>query len=169
MCRKSYSCPSSDSPPAHLVVSASKSTPPPKGGVHAETAAITLAIDSLGNLFGVPTQPASKKNGIPQQLAADAVQVGVIQIAVTDQVALMNARILAGTATFEEVQLFEVKFDLAMDLINGIRRPEAISIGNMFEMQLLITRLSQMGEMSSAVVDALNQALIDMARDPKGA
>jgi hypothetical protein len=165
--------PTHDSPSAHLVVSVSESTPPPKGGVHAQTAAITAAIDSIGNLFGVPTQPAPNSHGIPQQLAADSANVGVIETAISDQVALMNAKISAGTATPAEILALRAKCAAAHLVVVRLNEDwpgdGSVSIYDMFEMQLLMNHLSQMSEMSTAVVDALNQALIDMGRDPKGA
>ena len=45
---------------------------------------------------------------------------------------------------------------------------ESVSIGDMFGMQMLVNHLGQMGEMSSAVISAANQAIIDLARDVKG-
>ena len=43
----------------------------------------------------------------------------------------------------------------------------AISIGDMFEMQMLMNHLSQLSEMSTAVVSASNQAISSMARNVK--
>lgn len=47
-------------------------------------------------------------------------------------------------------------------------RNSAISIGDMFEMQMLMNHLSQLSEMSTAVVSAANTAVTDMARNVKG-
>jgi len=44
---------------------------------------------------------------------------------------------------------------------------ENISIADMFEMQLMMNRLSQLSEMSSAVVSASNSAISSMARNIK--
>lgn len=44
----------------------------------------------------------------------------------------------------------------------------AISIGDMFEMQMLMNHLSQLSEMSTAVVSASNQAITRMAQNVKG-
>lgn len=44
----------------------------------------------------------------------------------------------------------------------------SISIGDMFEMQMLMNHLSQLSEMSTAVVQASNQAIGTMARNLKG-
>ena len=42
-----------------------------------------------------------------------------------------------------------------------------VSVGNMFSMQMLMNRLSQMSEMSTAVVSASNQSISSMARNVK--
>ncbi len=47
-------------------------------------------------------------------------------------------------------------------------RRSAISIGDMFEMQMLMNHLSQLSEMSTAVVAAANSAITTMARNVKG-
>jgi hypothetical protein len=44
----------------------------------------------------------------------------------------------------------------------------SISIGDMFEMQMLMNHLSQLSEMSSAVVSASNSAINRMAQNVKG-
>jgi len=46
-------------------------------------------------------------------------------------------------------------------------RQTSISIGDMFEMQMLMNHLSQLSEMSTAVVSASNQAIQSMARNVK--
>lgn len=46
-------------------------------------------------------------------------------------------------------------------------RRSAISIGDMFEMQMLMNHLSQLSEMSTAVVSASNTAIGSMARNVK--
>lgn len=47
-------------------------------------------------------------------------------------------------------------------------RKSAISIGDMFEMQMLMNHLSQLSEMSTAVVSASNNAILKMASSVKG-
>lgn len=47
------------------------------------------------------------------------------------------------------------------------KRRSAISIGDMFEMQMLMNHLSQLSEMSTAVVSASNTAISSMARNVK--
>ena len=53
--------------------------------------------------------------------------------------------------------------------INQIReRRSAISIGDMFEMQMLMNHLSQLSEMATSVVSASHNAISSMARNVKG-
>jgi hypothetical protein len=47
-------------------------------------------------------------------------------------------------------------------------RRSAISIADMFEMQMLMNHLSQMSEMTTAIVNAANSAIVNMARNIKG-
>lgn len=47
-------------------------------------------------------------------------------------------------------------------------RRSAISIGDMFEMQMLMNHLSQLSEMASGIVSASNSAIMSMARGVKG-
>lgn len=44
---------------------------------------------------------------------------------------------------------------------------DSVSIGNMFDMQLLMNRLSQISEMSTSVLSAANTAITSMARNVK--
>lgn len=44
----------------------------------------------------------------------------------------------------------------------------SISIGDMFEMQMLMNHLAQLSDMSSNVVSASNQAIMTMSRGVKG-
>lgn len=44
------------------------------------------------------------------------------------------------------------------------KKSEDISIGQMFEMQFLMNNLSQLSEMTTAVVSAANASLMSMAR-----
>jgi hypothetical protein len=46
-------------------------------------------------------------------------------------------------------------------------RRSSISIGDMFEMQMLMNHLSQLSEMSTNLVSAANQAINAMARNVK--
>ena len=57
----------------------------------------------------------------------------------------------------------------AQTKLNAIRdRRSAISIADMFDMQMLMNHLSQMSEMTTAVVNACNGAITTMARNVKG-
>lgn len=52
--------------------------------------------------------------------------------------------------------------------LSGIKsRRSAISIGDMFEMQMLMNHLSQLSEMSTSIVSASNSAIASMARNLK--
>ena len=46
-------------------------------------------------------------------------------------------------------------------------RRSSISIGDMFEMQMLMNHLSQLSEMATSVVSASNSAIASMARNLK--
>lgn len=48
------------------------------------------------------------------------------------------------------------------------QRRSAISILDMFEMQMLMNHLSQISEMSTSVVSSANSAISSMARNVKG-
>ena len=47
-------------------------------------------------------------------------------------------------------------------------RRSAISIGDMFDMQMLMNHLSQLSEMTTSVVSAANTSILSMARNVKG-
>ena len=47
-------------------------------------------------------------------------------------------------------------------------RRSSISIGDMFEMQMLMNHLAQLSEMATGVVSASNSAIMSMARSVKG-
>jgi hypothetical protein len=47
-------------------------------------------------------------------------------------------------------------------------RQSSVSIGDMFEMQMLMNHLSQLSEMATSVVSASNSVIMDMARSVKG-
>ena len=52
--------------------------------------------------------------------------------------------------------------------LSGIKsRRSSISIGDMFEMQMLMNHLSQLSEMATSVVSASNSAIASMARNLK--
>lgn len=57
----------------------------------------------------------------------------------------------------------------AKNKLNIIKNNKSsISIADMFDMQMLMNHLSQLSEMSSAVVQASNQSLMGIARGVKG-
>lgn len=57
----------------------------------------------------------------------------------------------------------------AKNQLNQIQsRRSAISIGDMFNMQMLMNHLSQLSEMSTSVVSSANTAIMSMARNMKG-
>jgi hypothetical protein len=68
--------------------------------------------------------------------------------------------------------LFKVITDATISaktkLLEIKNRRSAISIGDMFEMQMLMNHLSQLSEMSTNVVAASNSAITSMARNIKG-
>lgn len=73
---------------------------------------------------------------------------------------------------FEVNQLFHVVHDATISAKVKIgllsARRSAISIGDMFEMQMLMNHLSQLSEMATNVVSAANTAIMSMARNVKG-
>ena len=74
-------------------------------------------------------------------------------------------------AAFDVKQLFAIVNDAtksAMVKLSKIKdRTSGVSIGDMFEMQMLMNHLSQLSEMSSNVVSASNTAVNSMARNVK--
>jgi len=68
--------------------------------------------------------------------------------------------------------LFQVVSDATVSaktkLLEIKNRRSAISIGDMFEMQMLMNHLSQLSEMATNVVAASNAAVSSMARNIKG-
>jgi Family of unknown function (DUF5407) len=66
-------------------------------------------------------------------------------------------KIVADATVSAKAKLLEIK-----------NRRSSISIGDMFEMQMLMNHLSQLSEMSTNVVSASNAAINSMARNIKG-
>jgi hypothetical protein len=68
--------------------------------------------------------------------------------------------------------LFKIVSDATVSaktkLLEIKNRRSAISIGDMFEMQMLMNHLSQLSEMTTNVVAASNAAISSMARNLKG-
>ena len=71
---------------------------------------------------------------------------------VGDLFSLVNTATLSAKAKLLEIQ----------------QRRSAISIADMFEMQMLMNHLSQLSEMSTSVVSASNTSISSMARNVKG-
>lgn len=73
---------------------------------------------------------------------------------------------------FSVQSLFQILNDATSSakqkLIQIKERRSAISIGDMFEMQMLMNHLSQLSEMSTSVVSASNSAIQRMAQNVKG-
>lgn len=66
-------------------------------------------------------------------------------------------RIVSDATVSAKTKLLEIK-----------NRRSAISIGDMFEMQMLMNHLSQISEMATSVVTASHSAISSMARNVKG-
>jgi len=66
-------------------------------------------------------------------------------------------KVLSDATVSAKTKLLEIK-----------NRRSAISIGDMFEMQMLMNHLTQLSEMSTNVVAASNAAISSMARNLKG-
>lgn len=67
------------------------------------------------------------------------------------------------------VQIIDNATASAQNKITDIQnRASAVSIGDMFEMQILMNNLSQLSEMSTAVVSASNSAVKTMAQNVRG-
>lgn len=75
-------------------------------------------------------------------------------------------------SAFSVQDLFKVLNDATasakLKLLEIKNRRSAISIGDMFEMQMLMNHLSQLSEMSTSVVSASNSAIQRMAQNVKG-
>jgi Family of unknown function (DUF5407) len=69
-------------------------------------------------------------------------------------------------ALFSIVNNATVSCKTKLTEIQGKR--SSISIGDMFEMQMLMNHLSQLSEMSTAVVSSSSSAITSMARNVKG-
>jgi hypothetical protein len=117
-----------------------------------------------------------KSQGIPHRVAA----IGETLSAIEGDVAAMHATFTSSSATQAQLEASTFQLDQLIALVNQVSNDaktklstiqsqrEAVSIGDMFEMQMLMNHLSELAEMSTAVVSAANQALLDMARDVKG-
>jgi len=77
-----------------------------------------------------------------------------------------------GEASFDLLQLIalvnQVSNDAKQKLNSISQQTSSVSIGDMFSMQMLMNHLSQMGEMASSVVSAINTAFSNLTRGIKG-
>ena len=82
----------------------------------------------------------------------------------------MSSRFSGGTVhegievqtLFDGIQSAILEAKKKLELIKS--KKDQFSICDMFEMQMLMNNLSQISEMSTAIVSASNQALLSMAR-----
>jgi hypothetical protein len=74
--------------------------------------------------------------------------------------------------SFSLLQLIQLVNQVSTDAkakLNSIsQETSSVSIGDMFSMQMLMNHLSQMGEMASSVVSAINTAFSSLTRGIKG-
>jgi len=75
-------------------------------------------------------------------------------------------------SSFDLIQLItlvnQVSNDAKQKLNSISQETSSVSIGDMFSMQMLMNHLSQMGEMASSVVSAINTAFQSLTRGVKG-
>ena len=92
-------------------------------------------------------------------------------LTLSDQQTMMNA-VGAQSQVFGIGTLFKLVSDATVSakakLLAIKNRRSAISIGDMFEMQMLMSHKSQLDELSTSVVSSLNDAISSMARNVKG-
>jgi hypothetical protein len=123
-------------------------------GTHAAVATLAAAMNAKG--YQVGEAEVSAALALSKQVALSdeqlAAVVGGQDMNVGD---LMNS---SSTAT-----------DAARDKLSAMGgSKDAASIGDMFEMQMLMNHFNQMSEMSSSVVSASNNAIGGMTRNIKG-
>jgi Family of unknown function (DUF5407) len=90
---------------------------------------------------------------------------------VTADQTVVTGELQAGTTNDSLLQLLvqETTLQQAEAQIAAIEgRAQEISIGDMFEMQMLMNSLSQLSEMTQALVSADDAAITSMARNIKG-
>jgi len=76
---------------------------------------------------------------------------------------------IAGMNVSSLFQLVTSATASAQSKINSMQaNSSSISIGDMFEMQMLMNHLSQLSEMATAVVSALHSAIKSMAQNVRG-
>lgn len=73
---------------------------------------------------------------------------------------------------FDFSPLVQIVADATTDAKNQLNeiknRKSAVSIADMFTMQMKMNHLSQMSEMTTAIINAANSATVSMARNIKG-
>jgi hypothetical protein len=78
---------------------------------------------------------------------------------------------MAAHQTFDMQELLaglDEQTQAAMELLKTIKqRGQDVSIGEMFEMQMVMNKLTQFSEMSSSVQAAIHGALLSVARNMK--
>lgn len=75
----------------------------------------------------------------------------------------------AGLNITDLVDIIEEATEFAQGKITDIKnRGSSVSIGDMFEMQILMNHLSQLSEMSTAVMTASHSAIKTMAQNVRG-
>jgi hypothetical protein len=92
-------------------------------------------------------------------------------LSLADQQTMVDA-VGAQSEVFDIGTLFKLLSDATVSakakLLEIKNRRSAISIGDMFEMQMLMNHMSQLDELSTSVVSSLNDAISSMARNVKG-
>jgi hypothetical protein len=89
----------------------------------------------------------------------------------SDQTALVGSLARQSVDGFDVKSIFEAVTTAASQVqakLSQVRGTSEISIGDMFEMQMLMNHLSQLSEMSTSVISAINEAIASQARNVKG-
>ena len=64
------------------------------------------------------------------------------------------------------IDIVEAQHKVVQDKMDGIKeRKESVSIGDMFEMQMLMNKLNQLAEMSANLMSATHSATLSFARN----
>jgi hypothetical protein len=81
----------------------------------------------------------------------------------------VSARTFSGIAVGGLFGMLDVNTqDVQAKLVEIKARQSAVSIGDMFEMQMLMNHLAQLSEMAGSVVSAMNQSTVSFAQKIKG-
>jgi hypothetical protein len=120
------------------------------------------------------TPVAPKSNGIKFRIAAAGDTTTAVVSAVSAIQTEVDNAIANSTATEQQLNAFiglVQQVDAATNEIQDqltVHHKDAISITDMFDMQTFMNHLSQLSEMSTAVINAANTAISSMARNVKG-